>query len=113
MVYILSTMLRKAFEDKSFQQQLPKMTNLDTVWKSLFLAPHDYSFEALKNENTRKLITKVTFEHGGKEYDEKYPEGIPGRVIVVMKDGKTHDSGFIMFPSGHAKNSSADLEGIL
>lgn len=30
-----------------------------------------------------------------------------------MKDGKSFDSGFMMFPSGHANNKSADLEGIL
>jgi 2-methylcitrate dehydratase len=54
----------------------------------LFLSPFDYGYDALYNKSTRKLISKVTFEHGGKEYDEKYPEGIPGRVIVKMKDGK-------------------------
>jgi hypothetical protein len=30
-------------------------------------------------------MEKIVFEHGGKEYDEKYPEGIPGRVMLKMK----------------------------
>ena len=36
--------------------------------------------ESLNNENTRKLMTKITFEHGGQSYDDKYPEGIPTSV---------------------------------
>lgn len=58
-------------------------------------------------------MEKVTFEHGGPEYDKNYPEGIPGRVVITMKDGKEFDSGFVMFPSGHANNKTADLTGIL
>lgn len=61
------------------------------------------------------------FEHGGKEYDSKYPEGIPSRIVITLKgkvilwfvDGKELDSGFVMFPSGHARNTTADLAGIL
>jgi len=53
MVYILSTMLRKAFEDKNFHKKLDSMTNLDEVWKSLFLSPYDYGYEALYNKDTR------------------------------------------------------------
>lgn len=30
-----------------------------------------------------------------------------------MKDGRKLDSKFVMFPSGHARNTSADLKGIL
>lgn len=53
------------------------------------------------------------FEHGGKEYDDKYPEGIPTRVQILLKDGKNLDSQFVMFPSGHARNTHCDLQGIL
>jgi 2-methylcitrate dehydratase len=55
MVYILSTMLRKAFEDKSFHTKLNNMTNLDEVWKALFLSPFDYGYDALYNKNTRVI----------------------------------------------------------
>lgn len=30
-------------------------------------------------------MTKITFEHGGKKYDEKYPEGIPSSLEIVLK----------------------------
>ena len=52
---------------------------------------------------------KTGFTHGGKEYDDKYPEGIPTSIKITMKDGTVHDSGFVMFPSGHARNTTADL----
>lgn len=32
---------------------------------------------------------------------------------LYKKDGKTLSSGFVMFPSGHARNTTADLKGIL
>ena len=37
MVYIVSTILRKAFENKAFNSSLDKITNLDEVWKTLML----------------------------------------------------------------------------
>jgi len=58
-------------------------------------------------------MEKCTFTHGGKEYDEKYPEGIPTSVQITLDDGKVLDSKLVMFPSGHARNTSADLNGIL
>ena len=33
------------------------------------LLPYDYGHKALYNETTRKLMTKIEFEHGGEEYD--------------------------------------------
>jgi len=32
---------------------------------------------------------------------------------MTTKDGKTYDSKFVMFPSGHSRNTSADLKNIL
>lgn len=58
-------------------------------------------------------MTKCTFSHGGKDYDSKYPEGIPTSISVTFKDGSKYDSGFVMFPSGHSRNSSANLKDIL
>jgi 2-methylcitrate dehydratase len=55
----------------------------------------------------------MVFEHGGQEYDEKYPDGIPTSVRIYMKGGDVFDSGLIMYPSGHARNESCDLEDIL
>ena len=55
----------------------------------------------------------VAFEHGGDDYDSRYPDGIPTSMVITMKDGTTFDSGLVMYPSGHARNTSADLEDIL
>jgi len=41
--------------------------------------------EGLNNSHTRKLMEKVTFTHGGKTYDEKYPDGIPTSVVITTK----------------------------
>ena len=61
MVYIISTILRKAFEHKN-----AGFNGLDDVWKSLMLLPQDYGYQALFNKDTRKLMEKCTFSHGGK-----------------------------------------------
>jgi 2-methylcitrate dehydratase len=113
MVYIISTILRKAFETKDIGTKLESFKKLDEVWKLLMLEPKDYSHKAVFNPSTRKLMEKCTFEHGGKSYDEKYPEGIPTSIVVKLKNGQTFDSKFVMFPAGHARNTAADLKGIL
>ena len=77
------------------------------------LEPRDYGHRALFNKKTRNLMEKCTFEHGGKAYDDKYPEGIPTSINITMKGGKTFESGFVMFPSGHSRNTTANLSDIL
>ena len=77
------------------------------------LEPKDYGHQSLFNEKTRSLMEKCTFTHGGKEYDQKYPEGIPTSISITLKNNKKLDSGFIMFPSGHSRNKTADLHGIM
>jgi 2-methylcitrate dehydratase len=113
MVYIVSTMLRKAFEDKEFNARLSSTTNLDEIWKNLMLEPKDYGHKALFDSQTRNLMTKCTFTHGGPSYDSKYPEGIPTSISITFKDGVKVESGFVMFPSGHSRNTSANLKDIL
>lgn len=77
------------------------------------LEPRDYGHTALFNGKTRELMAKCTFTHGGKQYDEKYPEGIPTSISITLKGGKKYDSGFVMFPSGHSRNKVANLRDIL
>jgi 2-methylcitrate dehydratase len=60
---------------------------LDEVWKTLMLEPKDYGHKALFDSDTRSLMKKCTFTHGGKSYDEKYPEGIPTSISVTLKSG--------------------------
>ena len=56
---------------------------------------------------------KCTCTHGGKSFDEKYPEGIPTSISLSFKNGKKFESGFIMFPSGHSRNTNANIQDIL
>ncbi len=58
-------------------------------------------------------MTKINFEHGGVEYDSKYPEGIPTSVQLVLKGGKVCNSGFVMFPIGHARYEGKGFEDLL
>lgn len=66
MVYIISSLLRKALNK---YEKVIDETDIDELWKLLMLTPLDYSKEALFNETTRALMSKIEFAHGGVEYD--------------------------------------------
>ena len=34
------------------------------------------------------MMEKCEFEHGGKEYDDKYPEGIPTSIQIELQGKK-------------------------
>ena len=113
MVYIVGTMLRKAQEAcAGGNEGLFKKSN-DEVWKHLMLTPYDFDFEAIANDATKKNMDLITFEHGGQEYDCKYPDGIPTSLVVTTHTGEVFDSGLIMYPCGHARNKESDLEDVL
>ena len=126
MAYIVATLLRMALEYKSTHGSLPGMPSPrpspkgrggsnDEIWKALMLLPEDYREDesAIFNPLTRGLMKKIRFEHGGPEYDKRYPDGIPTSVVIKDAAGKTHDSGLVMYPAGHARNTTADLQDIL
>ena len=110
MVYILSSVLRKAFEKK---EHIMADNSVQELWKYLMLLPKDYGKDALYNEVTRKLMTKIEFEHGGKEYDDKYPKGIPTSISIENTNGTSFDSGLVLFPGGHSANESVNLSAIM
>jgi 2-methylcitrate dehydratase len=110
MVYIIATLLRKAFEKK---ETIIADHDIDEVWKALMLNPMDYSKSAIANEQTRRIMEKIEFQHGGPDYDSKYPEGIPTSIEIKTKAGKTLDSGLVMFPGGHSQNTTVFLNEIL
>lgn len=113
MLYILATKLRKALEQAQ-AAGTPKLAgNNDGWWQALMLTPYDYSHEALFHPVTRALMDKITFEHGGPDYDARYPDGIPTSIVITDNAGAVHDSGLIMYPAGHARNTTADLPAIL
>jgi 2-methylcitrate dehydratase len=116
MAYIVATMLRKALEHRAKHGSLPVGGKAnDAVWKVLMLSPHDYMEDetAIFHPLTRLLMKKITFEHGGPEFDAKYPDGIPTSIVMTTADGRKHDTGMIMYPAGHARNTTANLKDIL
>merc|ERR1711959_514162 len=48
-------------------------------------------------------MAKISFSHGGPEYDAKYPDGIPTSIDITTRGGKKISSGLVMYPSGHAR----------
>lgn len=99
MVYIISRLLDKAYSlgddiDLSSQQNL---------WSQLMLSPLDYSMDYIMSPKTRAFFPKIVFEHGGPQFDKRYPEGIP-TIMMIEYNGKTVESELVMFPPGHARN---------
>lgn len=121
MAYIVATLLRKALEYTKQKGQPPSVAGAtskssnDAIWKALMLSPHDYLEDesAIFHPLTRALMKKIKFDHGGPEYDAKYPDGIPTSLVISTNDGRALDSGLIMYPAGHARNTSANLADIL
>eukprot|EP00658_Telonema_sp_P-2_P077270 TRINITY_DN6947_c0_g1_i11.p1 TRINITY_DN6947_c0_g1~~TRINITY_DN6947_c0_g1_i11.p1 ORF type:complete len:566 (+),score=167.20 TRINITY_DN6947_c0_g1_i11:199-1896(+) len=109
MAYIISRVLVKAAAIGA--DNFPK--DEYSTWAELMLAPEDYGIDALYDKETRGIMQKITFSHGGQEYDDKYPEGIPTSLQMSLANGTTLDSGFVMYPPGQSRNTSMDLDKIL
>jgi 2-methylcitrate dehydratase len=108
MVYIVATLLRKAIALGAEA----KASGSDELWRRLMLLPDDYGQDAILDSATRALMERIAFEHGGPDYDARYPDGIPTSVEIVA-EGERYDSGLVMYPAGHARNATADLDAIL
>jgi len=107
MAFILSRKLVKALQTGKVPAAM------DDAWMELMLSPYDYGKDALYDAATRAMMQKISFSHGGPGYDAKYPDGIPTQIDITLKGGKQISSGMVMYPSGHARNTSADLRQIL
>ncbi len=101
MVYIIATLLGKAYERRT------------SGWRELMLMPSDYDDEALSHPLTRRLMERIDFRHGGPEYDAKYPNGIPTTLEIKHSDHGTLSSGLVMFPTGHARAANDELDSLL
>lgn len=101
MVYIIATVLRKAFEQRR------------AGWRELMLMPGDYDDASLIHPVTRRLMERIEFRHGGPEYDAKYPDGIPTMLEIDHEKLGQHSSGLVMYPAGHARNTTANLDDFL
>ena len=105
MLYIVATLLRKAF-------QLPP-ESASAGWRELMLVPADYDDRALADPLTRRLMDRIDLGHGGRSYDEKYPDGIPTTLEIDHQRLGNLTSGLVMYPEGHARNGSGNLPGLL
>jgi 2-methylcitrate dehydratase len=101
MVYIIATLLRKAYESKT------------SGWRQLMLVPQDYDDESLFHPLTRRIVDKIEFVHGGADYDAKYPDGIPTTLELDHAELGSLSSGLVMYPEGHARNTSGNLTVLL
>lgn len=109
MLYIVATLLRKAFEARQAGW------DGQDGWRQLMLAPADYAEDetALFHPLTRKIMQRIDFRHGGPEYDRRYPDGIPTSVEMShVKLGKV-SSGLVMYPQGHARADANHLASLL
>lgn len=113
MLYIVATLLRKIGEVAAKGGPAAADYTNDDWWRACMLGPHDYSPQSIADPSTRALMERISFEHGGVEYDRRYPDGIPTSVVMETGDGRRLESGLVMYPAGHARNTTAQLEEIL
>ena len=101
MVFIIGRLLRKAAELRR------------AGWRELMLLPSDYDETALFDPPTRQWMAKIEIVHGGPEFDAKYPDGIPTRVEIEHAQLGRKASDLVMYPLGHARNTSPQLNEVL
>ncbi len=99
--YIIATLFRKAVEQKR------------SGWRELMLMPENYSPAALAHPLTRSLIDRMELRHGGKSFDEHYPDGIPTTLAINHAKLGHLSSGLVMYPEGHARSNTGQLDALL
>jgi 2-methylcitrate dehydratase len=82
-------------------------------WESLMLLPEDYADEAIRDPAIARLIERIEIVHGGREYDQAYPEGIPTSVTIDHASLGTHGGGMVRFPLGHARSDAARTAAVV
>lgn len=80
---LVATTLRKAISIPNFQQN--GHNSIDDLWRELALDPQDYTVSCLEHPTTKNLMEKITYEAGGKDFDAKFPDGIPTTVSIKLK----------------------------
>jgi 2-methylcitrate dehydratase len=113
MVYIIATLLRKAMESEIGGRRSEVNLSVARLWTKLMLVPADYNEVALHHPLTRDLMSRIEFRRGGPEYDAKYPDGIPTSIDIEHASQGPLTSGLVMYPPGHARNTTADLPALL
>jgi 2-methylcitrate dehydratase len=58
-------------------------------------------------------MQQIDFRHGGREFDQRYPDGIPTTVELGHAKLGPLTSGLIMYPEGHARCDPVNLVNLL
>src|SRR5688500_3450953 len=58
-------------------------------------------------------MDKIDIHHGGSKYDALYPNGIPTTLEIQHRQVGSLSSGLVMYPEGHARNTSGNLAALL
>ncbi len=82
-------------------------------WESLMLLPSDYSDAAIGDPEIARLIDRMEIVHGGREYDARYPEGIPTSVTVEHATLGPLGGALVAFPLGHARSDAAATAAVV
>jgi 2-methylcitrate dehydratase len=95
-------------------------------WEELMLLPDDYAPEAISDPEIAQIIARIVIEHGGREYDDKYPDGIPTSVrleydashasVRVGHEGgvlSERPSEIVQYPLGHARSDTTRTAAVL
>lgn len=69
---------------------------------------HSFDDAHLADEELMALIQRIEIK-ADPELNARYPEGIPNRITVRTRDGKTFTKE-VTFPRGHARNPMTDAE---
>ena len=79
------------------------------------LVPDDYAENnsALFHPLTRQLMARIDFQHGGPDFDRRYPDGIPTTVDIKHGTLGALSSGLVMYPQGHARADATQLAALV
>jgi 2-methylcitrate dehydratase len=75
-------------------------------WEELMLLPDDYSDAAIADPEVRSLIDRILIEHGGPDYDRRYPDGIPTSVSIEHGVLGSLGGEIVRHPLGHARSDA-------
>jgi 2-methylcitrate dehydratase len=82
-------------------------------WETMMLLPEDYSDPAIAAPEAARLIERMIIEHGGPEYDRRYPDGIPTSVTLEHARLGSLGGAMVVHPLGHARSDPARTGALL
>jgi 2-methylcitrate dehydratase len=82
-------------------------------WLAVMLLPDDYSDASIRDPAIKRLIDRMVIEHGGRDFDARYPAGIPTSLVLDHAALGRLDSGLVEFPLGHARSDAAATAAVV